>query len=80
MVLMLQKHYDTNSYGLGFVSSSFPSFSASLSWIFRKTKLKTYVKALGLTSTCSQGHTFDSIAHPIAELRKKFSNAGAEQL
>ena len=39
-----------------------------------------YAKALGLTSARSQGHTFDSIAHPIAQLRGKFPNAGAEQL
>jgi hypothetical protein len=47
---------------------------------FRKIKLKTYAKSLGLTSAHSQGHTFDSIAHPIADLRVMYPNAGAELL
>jgi hypothetical protein len=45
-----------------------------------KMKLKTYAKALGLTSTRSQGHTFDTIAQPIAELREKFPIASANTL
>ena len=47
---------------------------------FRKTRLKSYAKRLGLTSARSQGHTFDSIAEPIAELKKIFPNAGANLL
>ena len=42
-----------------------------------KMKLKTYVKALDLTSARSQGHTFNTITGPIAELREKFPNAGS---
>lgn len=45
-----------------------------------KTKLKAYAKTLHLTSARSQGHTFDTIAGPIAELREKFPNAGANTL
>ncbi len=62
MILLLAKHYNTNSYGLG------------------KTKLKTYAKTLRLTSAHSQGHTFEMIAEPIAELREKFPKAGANVL
>jgi len=45
-----------------------------------KTKLKTYAKTLRLTSAHSQGHTFETIAEPIAELREKFPKAGANVL
>ena len=38
------------------------------------------MKNLGLKSARSQDYTFDTIAHPIAELRKKYRNMGAEQL
>ena len=31
MIPMLRKHYDTNAYGLGYVLSSFPPFSALVS-------------------------------------------------
>lgn len=44
------------------------------------SKLKTYVKTLGLTSARSQGHTFDTIAGPIAELREMYPNAGGREL
>ena len=44
------------------------------------SKLKTYMKALGLTSTRSQGHTFDTIARPIAELREMYPNAGGREI
>jgi len=46
----------------------------------KKTKLKMYMKTLHLTSGCSQGHTFNTIAEPITELREKFPNAGANIL
>ena len=46
----------------------------------RTSKLKTYVKTLGLTSTRSQGHTFETIAGPIAELREKYPSAGSNSL
>lgn len=48
--------------------------------MFRKTKLKGYVKELGLTSARSEGHSFESIAEPIAELRKIYPTAGANSL
>ena len=35
---------------------------------------------LGLTSARAQGHTFDTIAGPVAELKKTYPNAGAESL
>lgn len=38
------------------------------------------MKALGLSSARSQGHTFETIAGPIAELRAMFPNAGAIEL
>jgi len=57
----------------------FPLFNV-LIWTFRKTKLKMYVKNLGLSSTCSQGHTFETIARPIADLKKVYPDAGAEVL
>jgi len=44
------------------------------------SKLKTYVKTLGLTSACSQGHTFNTITGPIAELRDMYPGAGAAEL
>jgi hypothetical protein len=47
---------------------------------FRKTKLKVYVKALGLTSARSEGHSFETIAEPIAELREMYPRAGANAL
>ena len=46
----------------------------------RLSKLKRYVKALGLTSARAQSHTFDTIAGPIAELRDMYPNAGAIEL
>jgi hypothetical protein len=81
MVPLLRKHYDTNSYGLGYVSFSFsPLFQSVTSLVSRKTRLKMYAKSLGLKGTRSQGHTFGTIARPIAELRKKYPKAGAELL
>jgi hypothetical protein len=47
---------------------------------FRKTKLKGYVKELGLTSARSEGHSFETIAAPIAELREIYPTAGANAL
>jgi hypothetical protein len=38
------------------------------------------VKTLGLTNAWSEGHTFDTIADPIAELRVIFPNADASML
>ena len=38
------------------------------------------MKALGLTNAWSEGHTFDTIAGPIAELREIYPNAGAKML
>jgi len=48
--------------------------------MFRKTKLKVYVKALGLTSSHLEGHTFETIAEPIAELREMYPTAGTNAL
>ncbi|KAF8488655.1 hypothetical protein F5888DRAFT_1952455 [Russula emetica] len=62
MVLLLKKHYDTDTYGIG------------------RTKLKHYVKELGLTSARSEGHSFETIAEPIAELREMYPTAGANAL
>lgn len=45
-------------------------------YVPRKTKLKKYAKIIGLKGTRAQGHTFETIAQPIAELRKKFPKAG----
>jgi len=39
-----------------------------------------YATSLGLKGTRSQGHTFASIARPIAQLKEKYPNAGAELL
>jgi len=58
----------------------FTTIQLVLSWVYRMSKLKTYVKRLGLTSARSQGHTFDSIARPIAELREMYPNAGGREL
>ena len=38
------------------------------------------MKALGLTNARSEGHTFETIAEPIAELREMFPTAGANAL
>ena len=38
------------------------------------------MKKLGLTSAHSQGHTFDTIAGPIAELRDMYPDAGGREL
>jgi hypothetical protein len=43
-------------------------------------KLKGYVKELGLTSACSEGHSFETIAEPIAKLRDIYPTAGANSL
>jgi len=48
--------------------------------VSRKTKLKAYAKTLGLQSARAQAHTFDTIAGPIAQMRKMYPNAGAETL
>ena len=39
-----------------------------------------YAKMLGLKSARSEGHTSDTIATPISQLRKRYPNAGAEVL
>ena len=39
-----------------------------------------YVKILGLKTACSQDHTFETIARPIAELRTVYRDAGADEL
>ena len=82
MVPLLAKHYDRGSYGLGCVlpSSPSPHFRRVLHRLSRVTKLKSYAKTLGLPSALSQGHTFDTIAGPIAELRKVYPDAGANAL
>jgi len=64
---------------VSFIIFCFP-FDASYNLIFRKTKLKGYVKALGLTTSRSEGHTFETIAEPIAELREMYPMAGANAL
>jgi len=48
--------------------------------VSRMTKLKEYMKTLGLTSACSEGHTFDTIAGPMAKVREMFPGAGAREL
>ena len=80
MVPLLAKHYDTESYGLGCALPLLLPHSSCfrvLHWLSRSTKLKEYVKLLGLESALSQGHTFETIAGPIAELREKYPSAGA---
>lgn len=49
-------------------------------WVPRMSKLKTYVKDLGLSSARSQHHTFETIAEPIAELKGMYPNAGAREV
>jgi len=83
MLPMLSKHYDTETYGLGCVLYSPPPLFTPLthlSWVSRMSKLNVYVKTLGLTSARSQGHTFNTIAGPIAELRDMYPGAGAAEL
>jgi len=43
-------------------------------------KLKCYVKELGLMSAHSEGHSFETIAEPIAKLREMYPTAGASAL
>jgi len=38
------------------------------------------VKELGLTSARSEGHSFETIAEPIAELRDMYPTAGASTM
>ena len=38
------------------------------------------MKALGLTSARSEGHSIETIAEPIAELREMYPTAGANAL
>lgn len=38
------------------------------------------MKALGLTSARSEGHSFETITEPIAELRGMYPTAGASAL
>ena len=38
------------------------------------------MKQLGLTSTYSEAHSFETIAEPIAELRRMYPTAGARAL
>ena len=38
------------------------------------------MKELGLTSARSEGHLFETIAKPIAELREMYSMAGANAM
>ena len=42
--------------------------------------MKAYAKTLGLQSARAQAHTFETIAEPIAQLRKMYPRAGAETL
>jgi hypothetical protein len=52
----------------------------ALCWNFRKTRLKVYAKMLGLKSARPQGHTSDTIATPISQLRIRYPNVGADLL
>lgn len=81
MVPLLEKHYDTDAYSLRYVSNVFCRLTKMLLTSgTRKTKLKAYAKTLGLQSARAQAHTFDTIAGPIAQMRKMYPNAGAETL
>jgi len=57
-----------------------PPLFALFNTRLRLSKLKRYVKTLGLTSARAQGHTFDTIAGLIAELRDMYPSAGAVEL
>jgi len=61
------------------LSPLFTPFS-TCTWVSRMTKLKAYMKTLGLTSACSEGHMFDIIAGPMAKVREMFPSAGAREL
>jgi len=81
MIPLLEKHYDTGSYSLRYVLNVLSRLTRCfLRPAYRKTKLKTYAKALGLPTARSQAHTFDTIAEPIAQIREMFPRAGAETL
>jgi len=57
----------------------FTPFS-TCTWVSRITKLKAYMKTLGLKSAHSEGHMFDMIAGPMAKVREIFPGAGAREL
>lgn len=81
MIPLLEKHYDTGSFSLRYVLNVIYRLTRCfLRPVYRKTKLKTYAKALGLPNARSQAHTFDTIAEPIAQMREMFPRAGAETL
>jgi len=81
MVPLLEKHYDTDSYSLKYVLNAFCRLTRRfLRPVSRKTKLKAYAKTLGLQSARAQAHTFDTIAGPIAQIKKTYPNVGAETL
>src|SRR5579863_3828534 len=81
MIPLLEKHYDTGSYSLRYVLNVLCRLTRCFFRpISRKTKLKAYAKTLGLPSARAQAHTFDTIAEPIAQMRKMYPHAGAETL
>ena len=82
IVDLLKAHYDTNVYGFRYVmivnmqigdydlSNYHPSVSS----------LKRRRKEWGLLSTRQQKHTLESIAGPLAEIRKRYPNRGRESM
>jgi len=62
------------------LSSSPPPLPSVSCWLSRLTKLKKYVKLLGLESALLQGHMFETIAGPIMELREKYPSASANAM
>lgn len=72
----LRQHFDLDhTYSLGSVTRS--TIWDATDQERRKSTLKLWLKEWGLKSTKAQAHTFQTIAAPIAKLRKQFPTAGA---
>ena len=77
--LNLKDHYDTEVYGLGYVSCFILLWKPQCSTMLRSIKsIKRYRKDLGLLSTRQQKHTSESIASAVAEIRVGFVRCFSE--
>jgi len=76
----LKDHYDTEVYGLGYVSCFMLLWKPCSTMLHSMKSIKRYRKDLGLLSTRQQKHTSESIASAVAEIREMFPSRGRETI
>ena len=76
----LKDHYDTEVYGLGYVSYFILLWNPCSTMLDSIKSIKCYRKDLGLLSTRQQKHTSESIASAVAEIHEMFPSCGRETI